>query len=155
MSRSSRQFLLVIVGALLTTCFGAGTAAGHEMRPAYLELKETAGGKYSIVWRTPVISQQRLPVTLKLPVALKETKPPNLRGMADSLIERRWVDAGPNGLAGQRIDFVGLDATTTNVLVRLEMLDGKNWTTIVHPPQPWWKERVPAPVAAICSISRS
>lgn len=137
MRHSRRQFLWVLIGVVSTTWLRAGVSSGHEMRPAYLELKETSANRYSVVWRTPVINQQRLPIALKLPPTLKETKQPTLRGMADSLVERRWIDAGPNGLAGQRIDFVGLDATTTNVLVRLEMLDGKNWTTIIHPPQPW------------------
>jgi hypothetical protein len=28
--------------------------------------------------------------------------------LADSLVERRWVDTGPNGFAGKRIEFMGL-----------------------------------------------
>ena len=38
---------------------------------------------------------------------------------------------------GKRIDFPGLQGTITDVLVRVELLDGRNWTTIVHPSQPW------------------
>ena len=52
-------------------------------------------------------------------------------------MERRWIDAGPNGLAGKRIEFPGLQFTITDVLVRVELLDGRKWTTIVHPSQPW------------------
>ena len=52
-------------------------------------------------------------------------------------MERRWIDAGPKGLAGKRIEFPGLQLTITDVLVRVEMLDGRKWTTIVHPSQPW------------------
>ena len=57
--------------------------------------------------------------------------------LADSIVERRWIDAGPNGLAGKRIEFAGLQLTITDVLVRLEMLDGRKWTTIARPSQPW------------------
>ena len=57
--------------------------------------------------------------------------------LADSVVERRWIDAGSHGLAGERIEFPGLQLTITDVLVRVEMLDGRKWTTIVHPSQPW------------------
>ena len=33
----------------------------------------------------------------------------------------------PNGLAGKRIEFRGLQLTITDVLVRVEMLDGRKW----------------------------
>ena len=47
------------------------------------------------------------------------------------------IDAGPAGLAGKRIEFPGLQATITDVLVRVQILDGRTWTTIVRPSQPW------------------
>src|SRR5271165_4659518 len=79
----------------------------------------------------------RLPIVLKLPGDIKELREPNVQELADSLVERHWIDAGPNGLAGKRIGFVGLQVTITDVVVRVEMLDGRRWTTIVHPSQPW------------------
>ncbi len=39
----------------------------HESRPAYLEIKETAPNQFSVLWRTPVLSGNRLLVALKLP----------------------------------------------------------------------------------------
>ncbi len=109
----------------------------HESRPAYLEVKETAPNQFSLLFRTPVLSGMRLPIMLQTPDSVQNLKPPELQELADSLVERRWIDAGPNGLAGQRIEFPGLQGTITDVLVRVEMLDGRSWTTIVHPSQPW------------------
>ena len=68
---------------------------------------------------------------------MKNLREPNVQELADSFVERRWINAGPNGLAGKRIEFPGLQLTITDVLVRVEMLDGRSWTTIVHPSQPW------------------
>jgi hydrogenase/urease accessory protein HupE len=79
----------------------------------------------------------RLPVALALPDGIKNVTEPKVEELADSVIERRSISAGPNGLAGKRFDFPGLQLTITDVLVRAEMLDGRNWTTIVHPSQPW------------------
>ena len=47
------------------------------------------------------------------------------------------MKAGAHGLSGKRIEFPGLQATITDVLIRVEMLDGRNWTTIVRPSHPW------------------
>ena len=116
--------------------FGSAVCA-HEIRPAYLEITETAPGWYDVLWRTPVLSGMRLPVVLKIPDDVRNLKEPTVQELADSLVERRRIDAGPNGLAGRRIEFVGLQATITDVLVHVELLDGRTWTTIARPSQPW------------------
>ena len=82
-------------------------AWAHEARPAYLEIKETAAGQFSVLWRTPVLSGMRLPIVLTLPADVRNVKAPTVEELADSLVERRWIDAGPNGLSGRRIEFVG------------------------------------------------
>src|SRR6516165_2681341 len=129
-----RRFILVIIGcALLVTA----VASAHEARPAYLELKEAAPGQFAIVWRTPVLAGMRLPVALALPDGLKNLSEPTVQELADSVVERRSIDAGPKGLAGKRIEFPGLQLTITDVLVRVEMLDGRNWMLVARPSQPW------------------
>ena len=131
--RRARLALSLIIATLSL----ASAALGHESRPAYLEIKETAPGKFSVLWRTPVLAGMRLPLVLKMPDDVKNLKEPAAQELADSLVERRWIDAGPNGLAGKRIEFVGLQLTITDALVRVEMLDGRKWTTIARPSQPW------------------
>ena len=127
------RFVVLAVCLLLTV----SVAVAHEARPAYLEVKETAPGKFDVLWRTPVLAGMRLPVVLKLPEDVKNLREPNVQELADSFVERRWIDAGPKGLAGKRIEFPGLQLTITDVLVRVEMLDGRKWTAIIHPSQSW------------------
>jgi hypothetical protein len=128
-----RTLLLAFLGSLLA----APVARAHEVRPAYLELKETAPGEFSVLWRTPVLSGMRLPVALKLPDDVRNVREPSVQELTDSLLERRWIDAGPKGLAGRRVEFPGLQFTITDALVRVELLDGRSWTSIVRPSQPW------------------
>jgi hydrogenase/urease accessory protein HupE len=125
---------LVVVLALICSLQAAWA---HEARPAYLELKETGPGQYSVLWRTPVLSGQRLPVILTLPPGVKNLREPMVMELPDSLVERRWIDAGPGGLAGKPIEFTGLQLTITDVLARVELLDGRSWTTIARPAKPW------------------
>jgi len=122
---------------LLAALVTPPAAWAHEARPAYLEVKETAPGRFSVLWRTPVLAGMRLPVRLSIPEDVRNVEEPTVQELADSLVERRSIDAGPNGLAGRRIQFVGLQLTITDVLVRVELLDGRRTTTLVHPSQPW------------------
>ena len=128
--RIAARIVVVLLAAL-------PAAHAHEVRPAYLEVKETAPGQFSVLWRTPVLAGMRLPVALKLPDGVSDVKDRTTQELTDSLLERRWVDAGPNGLAGKRIEFPGLQLTITDVLVRIEMLDGRTWSTLVRPSQAW------------------
>ena len=137
MKRAATRFGRLGAALLLAAMVGLPAAWAHEARPAYLELKETAPGQFSVLWRTPVLAGMRLPITLKMSDGVKNVQEPVVQEMADSLLERRSIDAGPGGLAGKRIEFVGLQLTITDVLVRVEMLDGRHWTVIARPSQPW------------------
>jgi hypothetical protein len=128
---------LALAALVLACLLSARAAIAHEARPAYLEIRETAPGRYDLLWRTPVLAGMRLPIVLELPEGVRDLRPPTVDELTDSLVERRQIDAGPAGLAGKRIGFPGLQATITDVLVRVEMSDGRQWTTIVHPSQAW------------------
>ena len=125
------------VWLLLVLLFMGQAAMAHESRPAYLEINETAAGRYSVLWRTPVLSGMRLPIALRFAEGVRTIIEPVESELNDSLIERRIIDTGPAGLIGQRIEFVGLQASITDVLVRVSRLDGSLTTTLVHPAQPW------------------
>jgi hydrogenase/urease accessory protein HupE len=129
----SRGLFIVALGLLAL----ASGARAHEVRPAYLQIDETSPGRYQLSWRTPVLSGMRLPLVLKLPDEVRTVGEPTVQELAGSLLERRVVDAGSGTLAGARIDFVGLQATITDVLVRVRLLDGTESTTLVRPSRPW------------------
>ncbi len=120
---------------LLLLILGNSTAIAHEARPCYLEVTETSQGQYAVLWRTPVLAGMRLPVRLRLPDDVRDLKDPAAEELTDSLVERRWITAGASGLAGKRIAFPGLQATITDVLVRVKLLDGRSWSVIIHPSQ--------------------
>jgi hypothetical protein len=129
--RCLRAFLLAVIGLMPLA------SLAHEARPAYLEMKETAPGQFSVLWRTPVLAGMRLPLVLQMPEGVSNVKPPAVDELADSLVERRWIDARPNGLAGKRIEIAGLQLTITDALVRVELLDGRTIQAIARPSQPW------------------
>jgi len=124
---SAWRLLTVLLLVALTS---SRAALAHESRPAYLEIDESAPGRYSVLWRTPVLAGSRLPIVLRFPENVHNLREPVIQELSDSLLERRWVDAGPQGLAGKRVEFAGLQLTITDAVVRVKLLDGRNWMTI-------------------------
>jgi hydrogenase/urease accessory protein HupE len=76
----------------------------------------------------------RLPIHLQLPNDVRNVTAPTVQELAGSLLERRTIEVD-GGLGGKRIQFIGLQGTITDVLVRVELLSGRSWTTIVRPSQ--------------------
>ena len=129
-----RTISLVLLGlGLIATSFAV---CAHDARPAYLEITQATPTRYDVLWRTPVLSGMPLPVLLKLPDVLHEVTAPHTQELSDSIVERRVVEA-TGGLAGQRIEFVGLQGTIADVLVRVRLADGATTTLMVRPTQPW------------------
>ena len=147
MSKLRRPCLRILWLAIVLATLSSKTDA-HESRPAYLELTQIASDRYDILWRTPLNAGMRLPVVLRFPDQLRNLAEPKTQELTDSIIERRTIEVD-GGLAGKRIEFVGLQATITDVLVRVQVNDGTQWTSLVHPSQPWFELRAPRTQIAV------
>src|SRR5258705_13745362 len=97
----------MLIGVAVLMLLPLSGAWAHETRPAYLEINETAPGRYDVLWRTPVLSGMRLPVELKFADGARNVTAPTVRELSDSLLERRVIEV-PGGIAGTRIEIVGL-----------------------------------------------
>jgi len=93
----------------------------------------------------------RLPLVLQMPDGVRNLREPQFDDLTDSRVERRWIDAGASGLEGKRIDFLGLQLTITDVLVRIERLDGAHSTELAHPSRPYIE--IPAPRGALATAT--
>ncbi len=111
-------------------------ASAHEMRPAYLELRETKAETYDVLWKVPGRGDDmRLGLYVVFPTDTRNVTEP--RGvMINNALTERWTVQRPGGLAGGPIHIAGLSATMTDVLVRLERLDGSTQITRLTPAAP-------------------
>ena len=134
-SRPRGYFWVLLAAALIAVCSQIGIASAHEIRPAYLQIDQIGESRFNVQWRTPLMSGARLPVVLQFSGAVTNVTEPVERRLPDSILER-WIIEAP-GLAGQRINFVGLQATITDVLVRVKLSGGDVTTTLVRPSKPW------------------
>jgi hydrogenase/urease accessory protein HupE len=108
----------------------------HEVRPAYLELRETAPETYDVFWKVPGLGENmRLGIYAEFPADCVRVTPPRAE-MVNNAYTERWTIKRPSGLTGGTINIAGLDATTTDVLFRLERLDGSAQVTRLTPSAP-------------------
>jgi len=123
----------ILVSVLLAAF--ASFASAHEVRPAYLELRETAPEIYDAFWKVPGQGDLRLGIYAELPGACTTVTEP--RGsMVNSAYSERWTVSCPGGLSGGVIQITGLNATMTDALVRLQHLDGRMQVTRLTPSSP-------------------
>jgi hydrogenase/urease accessory protein HupE len=134
MTRALRLLLalLAVIAPLLLA-----PAAAHELQPGFLELKESAAGRYDVLWKLPSLgsSDTRMPIA---PVF-----PETCRQIGEARSDRAgtaWVFTArlecKAGLAGQTIAIEGLEAFVTDVLVRVQHADEGVETHVIKPIQP-------------------
>jgi hypothetical protein len=119
-----RTFLSLLLFAAV-----AGDLSAHEMRPAYLQIHQTGSETYDIFWKVPAISDtMRLSLNVLLPESCSNLTAPLANFANGAYTEQRSVTC-PSGLSGSTIRIDGLSATLTDVLVRVERLDGSEQVT--------------------------
>jgi hypothetical protein len=107
----------------------AVNVSAHEMRPAYLQLHQTGADTYDVFWKVPAVSDSmRLSLYVQLPDACSNLAPPRAR-FANGAYTEQWSVSCAGGLGGSTVRIDGLSATLTDVLVRVERLDGSEQVT--------------------------
>ena len=117
------------------------SANAHEARPAYLELTETLPDRYDVVWRTPVLAGHAAAGRSAASPMVQATS--SNPGCASSPTRSSNAGSSPcrAASAASASSSSGLQATITDVLVRVQTRDGAHSTTLVHPSQPWVGDR--------------
>ena len=111
-------------------------AFAHEVRPAYLELRQTGPETYDALWKVPGRGENlRLGLYVELPAGCTNVTEPRA-SMVNNAFTERWTVKCAGGLTGGTIRIAGLSATMTDVLVRLERLDGTTQVTRLTPSAP-------------------
>ena len=124
-----------LLALLLLVVLAPGLFA-HEVRPAYLELRQRTNETYDVLWKVPGLGTDlRLSLYVELPANCTNASEPRA-AMVNNAFTQRWSIRCPGGLAGGTIRIAGLAATMTDVLVRIERLDGSTQVTRLKPSAP-------------------
>jgi hydrogenase/urease accessory protein HupE len=107
----------------------------HEMRPAYLDMKETAPDVFAVVWKVPARGDLRFSLYVRLPVTCTPKGEP-AKTMESGAYLERWTAICEGGLKGQEINVDGLQATVTDALARITYRDGTTEIARLKPDAP-------------------
>ena len=108
------------VASLLLLCAAVcGPALAHESQPGLLELKQVTTDRYEVIWRAPIYYGKQHPARLELPSDWLPVVEPTVRQLPDSALHRQIVSLGDGAFDGSVIGFPGLEATITDVFVRV------------------------------------
>jgi len=112
----------------------ASIAGAHEVRPGYLELKQAAGDSWDVTWKVPMRGELRLALDPILPEVCTPTSEITPERTPGALVER-WTVECPDGLRGELV-IAGLQFTLTDVLVRIQPMDGGTQTILLKSNSP-------------------
>ena len=125
-----------LVAALLFLFAGVGgVASAHEVRPAYLELRENPAGELHVLWKTPMRGDMRLALAPVLS-GTSETIVPMATERTGTAAVQTWRLRLNGPLRGRTLHIDGLTGTMTDTLVRIEFTDGASWVARLTPQAP-------------------
>lgn len=109
---------------LLLFILFANISFADEIRPSYLQMKETAPNIFKTLWKVPSQGDKKLGINVELPPNCKDRRNSNVELLNNAYIER-WIVSCNGGLLNQKISINGLNATSTDVLLHLEFANGR------------------------------
>jgi len=126
---------LLIVASVLCS-IAVHDASAHEVRPAYLELVQTSPDTFDVGFKVPARGEDaRFALYLRFPDDASNITEPQGRFEGAAFIER-WRIRHPAALVGSTLHVDGLSTTLTDVLVRIERLDGTTQVARIMPASP-------------------
>jgi len=133
-----RSSILKHVVILLTTVVWlcpavCDTALADNIRPAYLDIEESESGAFRVIWKVPL--NQNLPARFRpsFPESFKVSSPIQRVKTPNAVIEKWSMVSGAEELAGATIGIEGLEETTTDALVRVQLADGSLYRAVLRP----------------------
>ncbi|MCP4683726.1 MAG: HupE/UreJ family protein [Desulfobacterales bacterium] len=128
-----RQTICICMAVFSLFLLEPAIGYAHEVRPGYLEIIEQDTGQYNVLWKAPNRSGRNISIDPVLPEACQDQILPSRHQLPGSLVERRVVSCGPDGLSEKIISIDGLSTTITDVLVRVTLANGKTQTVLLKP----------------------
>jgi hydrogenase/urease accessory protein HupE len=126
-----RSLLLILAALVCASC-----AFAHEVRPAYLELRQTNADSYDVVWKVPGRGDDlRFGVYVRLPDNCQKTTEVQTTAINNAFSDR-WTVQCKGGITGGTIFIEGLSSSVIDVLVRIQRLDGTTQVTRLTPSEP-------------------
>jgi hydrogenase/urease accessory protein HupE len=127
-----RGFLLLALLLLAVP----GPAAAHETRPGFLELRETAPGVYSLLWKRPTGGEVEIRINPVIPEGCTLVTEDRQQQVSPGAVVVRGILRCEGSLKDKVLRIAGLETTITDVLVRVHHADGRLESHLLRPSAP-------------------
>lgn len=124
---------LALLLAILVLWPSGGLA--HELRPAFLDMREIGPETFSVLWKVPARGDRLARLDLELPDACAPTTE-TVDAFEENYSLRRFVTLCKGGLGGQQITIAGLRTSLTDAILRIEYADGSSEVARLTPETP-------------------
>ena len=128
MRRQKLRFF--VVGLLL-----ALPAAAHQFAPALLELEEISADRARVTWKQPAVRVQGSQLRPVLPVECRGIGDPQVQ-LEGTGMKAKWEIECPQGLAGKSVGVEGIASSQADVLLRINLRDGRHLRQVLKPENP-------------------
>ena len=130
MTRLVRALLAVVV--LIAS---ARVAHAHEVRPGFLELRETGPDTYSFLWKKPSGGEIEIYIAPIIPKECRLATSGQQQLTPGALVVRGTLRC-EGGIQGKTVAIDGLESTITDVIIRVHHADGRLESHLLKPVNP-------------------
>jgi len=121
--------------ATLFICFlmaAPFTGLAHEMRPAFLQIKQTSANGYELLWKIPRLNDKVMAIKPEFPswFAVQQKVPATESGTGALYT---FHATSVKDIHGMPFSISGLKETMVDVLVQVELLNGDQYSQMLQP----------------------
>ncbi len=128
---TSRATCLAFVFGWLPTLLGAEPVAAHRLAPVLWELRESPGGRVELRWKASLVQPAGSALRPMLPAPCESLDSPVATRDSSSATLRWSAACGHRGLVGQTLRVEGLPGSGTDVVLRIELADGRHLQAVL------------------------
>jgi hydrogenase/urease accessory protein HupE len=125
----------IVLPAILMLAIARPVEA-HETRPGLLDLRETADGLYTLLWKRPTGGEVEIRINPVIPEGCTLVTDDKQQQVSPGAVVVRGVLRCEGGLKGKILRIAGLETTITDVLVRVHHADGRLESHLLRPATP-------------------
>jgi len=121
--------------AVLVLIASARVAHAHEVRPGFLELRETGPDTYSFLWKKPSGGEIEIYIAPIIPKECRLATSGQQQLTPGALVVRGTLRC-EGGIQGKTVAIDGLESTITDVIIRVHHADGRLESHLLKPVNP-------------------
>ncbi|MBB3046172.1 hydrogenase/urease accessory protein HupE [Litorivivens lipolytica] len=107
----------------------ASPAFAHKLAPSLLEIEGSTAQTFDVLWRTPAVSGAVSPEPV-FPADCQLGEP--RQQAVGTSMEWHWAMTCPEGLEGKTFKVMGLTASRTAALLKIELADGRSYSQLLR-----------------------